>query len=121
MKKRLLFFLTFLLLFLIETLIALFVRDRIIRPYVGDILIVILLYCLIRTAIPDRIPLLPLFLFLFAAGVEVLQYFDFVTQIGLGDNALARLLFGTSFSVIDLFCYLIGALLCALFEFIRRK
>jgi len=35
------------ILFAIEVLIALFVTDKIIRPFVGDVLIVILLYCLV--------------------------------------------------------------------------
>ena len=32
-------------LFVVETLIALFVRDAFIRPYMGDVLVVILIYC----------------------------------------------------------------------------
>ncbi|MDP5172040.1 MAG: DUF2809 domain-containing protein [Bacteroidia bacterium] len=35
-------------LFLVEVLIALFVRDRIIRPYGGDLLVVVMLYFLVR-------------------------------------------------------------------------
>ena len=31
-------------LFIVETLIALFVRDAFIRPYMGDVLVVILIY-----------------------------------------------------------------------------
>ena len=36
------------ILFVIEVLIALYVRDSIIRPYVGDFLVVIMLYCFVR-------------------------------------------------------------------------
>ena len=35
-------------LFVVETLIALFVRDAFIRPYMGDVLVVILVYCFVR-------------------------------------------------------------------------
>ena len=41
------YFSFFVLLFIIEVLIALFVNDRLIRPYVGDFLVVILIYCFI--------------------------------------------------------------------------
>ncbi|WP_139068386.1 hypothetical protein [Flavobacterium glycines] len=37
------------LLFLAETLIALFVNDQLIRPYFGGILVVILTYCFIKS------------------------------------------------------------------------
>ncbi len=121
MKKRLFFFSAFLLIFAAEIIIALFVHDSIIRPYFGDVLIVILIYCLIRTVFPDKITLLPLYIFLFSAAVEVLQYFNFVSLIGLGNNAFARILFGTTFSMIDILCYLIGSLFCALYEFLRKK
>ena len=117
MKKRLFFFSAFLLIFAAEIIIALFVHDSIIRPYFGDVLIVIL----IRTVFPDKITLLPLYIFLFSATVEVLQYFNFVSLIGLGNNAFARILFGTTFSKIDILCYLIGSLFCALYEFLRKK
>ena len=121
MKKRLFFFSAFLLIFAAEIIIALFVHDSIIRPYFGDVLIVILIYCLIRTVFPDKITLLPLYIFLFSATVEVLQYFNFVSLMGLGNNAFARLFFGTTFSMIDILCYLIGSLFCALYEFLRKK
>lgn len=32
--------------FIIELIIALYVHDRIIRPYIGDMLVVVLVYCL---------------------------------------------------------------------------
>ena len=35
-------------LFSIETLIALYVHDTVIRPYVGDMLVVVLVYCFVR-------------------------------------------------------------------------
>ena len=40
-------------LFIVETLIALFVRDAFIRPYMGDILVVILIYCFVRIFITE--------------------------------------------------------------------
>ena len=110
-RKRLVYGLAFMLLFVVEVLIALFVRDAFIRPYGGDILVTVLICCFVRILFPERIKLLPLLVFLFAAAVEVGQYFDYVTLLGLGDIEFFRILLGTSFSVADIFCYGAGCLL----------
>jgi hypothetical protein len=46
-----LYFIVAVILFGIEVLIALYIKDNFIRPYVGDVLVVILLYCLIKSFI----------------------------------------------------------------------
>ena len=48
MKKRIFYIISFLVIFCIEVLIALYVRDRFIRPYVGDMLVVVLVYSFVR-------------------------------------------------------------------------
>ena len=111
----------FAVILLAEILIALFVRDAFIRPYGGDILVTVLLCCMARIVIPDRCFLLPLWVFLFAVAVEVGQYFDYVTLLGLGNVEFFRILMGTSFSWVDILCYAAG---CAVFlgcEWFLRK
>ena len=44
----------------LEGIIALYVHDRLIRPYLGDVLAVWAVYCLVRTVWPEGIRLLPL-------------------------------------------------------------
>ena len=102
--------------FLIEVLIALFVRDDFIRPYGGDILVTVLICCFVRIFFP-KVRFLPVWVFLFAAAVEVGQYFDFVSLMGLGDIAFFRILLGSTFSWADLVCYAAG---CALFSGIEK-
>ena len=75
MKKRIFYIISFLVIFCIEVLIALYVRDRFIRPYVGDMLVVVLVYSFVRIFLPTGIPRMPFYVFLFACFVEVLQYF----------------------------------------------
>lgn len=70
----------------VEVCIALFVHDAFVRPYVGDMLVTLLLCCMCRVILPDKIRLLPVFVFLFAACVEIGQYFDVVALMGLTDN-----------------------------------
>ncbi|MBQ6795334.1 MAG: DUF2809 domain-containing protein [Clostridia bacterium] len=96
--------LTFLLL-ICEVFIALFVNDDFIRPFIGDVLVVILICCFIRIFKPEGIRLLPLFVFLFAVCVEVAQYFDYAKLLGLDGNKFFSVLLGRSFSWHDLVCY----------------
>ena len=42
MKKRIFYIISFLVIFCIEVLIALYVRDNFVRPYIGDVLVVVL-------------------------------------------------------------------------------
>ena len=94
-----------------EILIALFLDDPFIRPYGGDILVTVLICCFGRLFFPEKPKLLPLWVFLFAVAVEIGQYFDFVTLLGLGDSAFFHILLGTSFSCLDILCYAAGCLL----------
>ena len=103
--------------FFTELLIALFVRDDFIRPYGGDVLVTVLICCFLRIFFPCGVRLLPVWVFLFAAAVEVGQFFDFVSLMGLGDTAFFRILLGSTFSWADLVCYAVG---CALFRGIEN-
>jgi hypothetical protein len=115
-RQRLAYLSTFLVIFALEICIALFVRDSFIRPYGGDVLVTVLICCFVRIFIPKGMKLLPLWVFLFAAAVEVGQYFDFVTLLGLGDIRFFRIVLGTTFSWADLVCYGAGCTLFALWE-----
>jgi len=118
---RIIYAISFAVILVAEVLIALFVNDAFIRPYGGDILVTVLLCCFVRIFFPDKFRLLPVWVFLFATAVEVSQYFNFVSLIGLGDHAFFRTLLGTSFSFIDLICYGAGCgIFFALDQMIRR-
>ncbi len=108
MKRRIIFFLAFLLSLTIEILIALFVHDRFVRPYMGDVLVVVVLYFLVRTLLPEGCKCLPVFLFVFATGIEFLQYLNLVELLGLSDSRLLRTVLGSVFDVKDILCYGIG-------------
>ena len=110
MRKRFAYAIVTLVLIAVEVLIALFVHDAFVRPYLGDVLVVVVLYTLIRTAIPEKYSLLPLYVFLFAVGVEVLQLLHIVEWLGLGDNPFFRVLIGSVFDWKDILCYAVGCL-----------
>ena len=60
--------------FIIELIIALYVHDRIIRPYIGDMLVVVLVYCFVRVFVPVGMKRVPLYVFLFAVCVDIACY-----------------------------------------------
>ncbi len=108
------YLLAFIILFLVEVMIALYVHDEFVRPYVGDALVVVLIYFFVRTFYQGSSLLLGVAVFAFACAVEVAQYFDVVTFLHLQDNHLARVVIGTSFSWWDIVAYFVGTLVVVL-------
>jgi len=107
-NKRILYLLIFCGLLAVEMGIALFVNDAFVRPYVGDMLVALLLCCLCRVIVPDKVRLLPVYVFIFAACVELGQYFDLVALLDLADNRIISIALGRTFSWMDLVCYAVG-------------
>lgn len=95
-------------LFITEILIALFVHDRFIRPYLGDVLVVILLYCFVKSFLNLRVTTAAFSVLAFAFTIELLQFLNIVEKLNLEKSKLARTVIGTSFSWLDLLTYLIG-------------
>ncbi len=102
------YFIIAFLLFVVEVLIAMFVHDQFIRPYFGDFLVVILIYCFVKTFLDTPFLKTAIAVLVFSFTLEVLQYFDIVTKIGLGHSKFARTVIGTSFEWIDLIAYTLG-------------
>ena len=110
------YLLAFLTLLAAIVLIALFVTGGFIRNHFGDILIVIFIYCFIKIFVRSRHKLLPLYIFIFAAAVEIGQYFGLVYLLGLGHSQLARIVIGTTFDALDILMYFIGCVLIYLYD-----
>lgn len=121
MKKRILYAVATLFLLLIEVIIALYVHDDFIRPYVGDVLVVIVIYTFIRIIVPEKCKLIPLFLFIFAAGVELLQLANIVEILGVADNKFLKILIGSVFDIKDIVCYAVGCVILCMYEWVRAR
>jgi len=94
---------------LTEVWIALFVNDQIIRPFVGDLLVILLMYAFVRVFIEPRNHIvLAVCILVFAYLVEIGQYFELVSRLGLADSGIGRIVIGTSFDWVDLLAYTIG-------------
>lgn len=110
------YFLLAVLLFITEVIIALYVRDNFVRPYLGDYLVVILLYCAVQTFIKASVWTVAVAVLLFAYLIEALQFFHFVKLLGLQDNKLASIVLGTGFEWADLLAYTLGVATVVLIE-----
>jgi hypothetical protein len=105
---RKIYFVFFIILFIIEVLIALYAHDNFVRPYIGDVLVVILLYCFVKSFI--KLPVTPVAIgvLIFSFLIEILQYCNIVDRLGLGHSKLARTVIGTSFAWEDIWAYIAG-------------
>jgi hypothetical protein len=95
-------------LFVIEVLIALFVNDNFLRPYVGDVLVVILMYCFVKSFLDVPALALAGSVLLFAFAMEGLQYLKIVRLLGLENSTLMSTVLGTSFAWLDMLAYVVG-------------
>lgn len=95
-------------LFIIEVYIALFVHDSIIRPYLGDFLVMLLMYCFIRAFFPFPINNTLVIISIFALMVECSQYFQLLHKLQLGHLRVAKMILGQTFSWADIGMYLLG-------------
>ena len=72
-KLRVAYIIIFILLLIAEVFIGAFVNDSFIRPYMGDVLVVMLICAFLRIFFTEKPKLLPLYTAIFAVSVEVLQ------------------------------------------------
>ena len=106
------YFFIFTLILCAEVLIALFVNDQFVRPFVGDMLVVLLMYSFVRMfLVVKNHTLLAVCILAFAYFVELGQYFELVSRLGLADSQVASIIIGTSFDWRDLLAYTLGFIL----------
>jgi len=105
----------------IEIYIGMYVKDNFIRPYLGDFLVVILIYCLLKSFWKETPLKVALYVLLFSFIVEVLQYFKIVEVLGLQDIKLAGIIIGTNFAWEDLVAYVLGTGMVLVVEYFKNK
>ncbi|MBN8878954.1 MAG: DUF2809 domain-containing protein [Sphingobacteriales bacterium] len=115
------YFLLAVLLFVIEVLIALYMHDRIIRPYIGDLLVVILLYCFVRAFVSISPVKIVIGVLLFSYLIEVLQYLKLVKLLGLQHSRIANVVIGNLFEWMDLVAYTVGIIIVLAVEKYRKQ
>lgn len=96
-------------------------HDAVIRPYGGDFLWGIFLYCLVRSFVKRPVVPTAICVLVFCCAEEILQYFHLADRLGFTKPSLMRTLIGTSFSWIDMLCYTLGIGLVIILESVVQK
>lgn len=119
-KKRLIFLTVFVLLFALEALIAVYVHDDFVRPYVGDMIVTVVVWAFARIIFPDKFKLMSVYVMIFAIFVEIGQYFNYVDLLGITNPVLVTMM-GTSFAWADIACYAVGCVIAGIIDFLRFR
>jgi hypothetical protein len=112
LKRRAVYIVLTIICFAICVLIVvLFSKTPFIRGFVGDVVIIALLYFLIKIFVDAKPLKLALFTLASAFAVEFLQYFRIIRFLGLEHSKIARIVIGSVFDPMDLFAYFTVAVL----------
>ena len=108
--KRIVALCGFVLLLVVEILIGKFAHGFI-RAYVGDVLVIPLIYCFVRIFYVRPAVWLPAAVGGLGILAEVLQYFDLCGLLGIPKGSLLGILLGSSADLGDILCYAVGTVL----------
>ena len=126
MKIAIKYITLFLALFAIEVIIATYIHDNFIRPYLGDTIVIVLIYAFVMGffsvghTLSSKIKV-AFYVLLFAFIIEGLQASSFIYKIGLGDQKWAQVILGTSFSWWDIVAYIAGFIAIVYAEWVINK
>ncbi|PHS09744.1 MAG: hypothetical protein COA88_03965 [Kordia sp.] len=109
-------FTAFTLLLLTEISIVIFFKTGFIRHVFGDYLVVLLLYCFLKSFVSISNNTLAGITFLIAFTVEFIQLTPLLKTIGLENHSLANLILGNTFSITDLLAYTLGYITIIIFN-----
>ncbi|WP_298156857.1 DUF2809 domain-containing protein [Flavobacterium sp.] len=110
------YFCWFIALFLAECTIAGYFHDQLVRPYFGDLLVVILLYCFVKSFFNFNWFKTAMGVLLFSYVIEVSQYFHLIVHLGLKNSLAAKLILGSGFAWMDLVAYTLGTAVILVIE-----
>ena len=109
-KFNYIFFIVAIVIFLVELIIAIYLKDGFRRHTFGDFLVVILMYCFVRSFVKISPIKIAIFTLGFSFVVEFLQLLGLLEYLGLEHNQIAVIVLGSSFHISDLVAYTLGTL-----------
>ena len=115
-KPKKVYIIAALIMFVTEVLIKRYAHDDFIRPYLGDFFVVILIYSVVMSVSNFKVMSVAIATLLFSYAIEIAQYAQVVSLLGLEDNKIARIIIGTSFSWWDVLMYTLGILFVLMVE-----
>ena len=117
MKFSKAYFFWFLILFIIEACIAFFIKEGFIRHTFGDVLVVIMLYCLIKIFVKAKPIYIVITVLIVSFGIEFLQLTHILQWLHIENNKALKLILGSTFDINDLLAYLFGIIVVLLIEY----
>ena len=100
----------------VEVAIARYAPPGVLRGFVGDVLVVVLVYALLRACLVQPPQRLALWALVFACVIEGLQGLGMADRLGLHNqtplHSVLRIALGATFDVWDLVAYACGWLVC---------
>jgi len=121
MLKRAIYFVIFLFLLGVEIAIATYLKTGFIRTYLGDLLVVILLYCLLMSTLKPSVKTGLVLTLAIAFAIELLQLINLTRFFPQEYKQLATLVLGSHFSWLDLLMYVLGIVCAGITEFVLHK
>ena len=115
------YFLIFILIFIVEVIIAIYIKDNFIRPYFGDYLVIFLVYYFTLSFIDTNKNKIAIGVLVFAFAVEMTQYFQLLSYFNLEKNRILRIVAGNTFSFEDLIIYTLAFLTIIFFNRYNSK
>lgn len=101
--------------------IALCVRDTLIRPILGDVLVVIWLYFFLSSFLGLSTRTLIFITLSIAFSVEFAQYLKLPKLLGIEPGTALSTILGATFDWLDLIAYITGGVICMVIEWILNR
>lgn len=120
MKKRIFTACCFAALLIVEIIIGA-LSGGFIRAYVGDVLIIPLIYCFVRIFYTHDNRFLPLAVGGLGILAEIVQYFDLCGILGIDKRSILGIIIGSHADIGDILCYITGIILIYICEFMYRR
>lgn len=118
LNKR--YFTPFLLVLVAEIAIAIFYFHRFVRGFLGDVLVIPLMYYLLRSISSLKHKPTILLVLLIGFITEVFQWLSLIQHLKMNDS-FTRLVLGNTYDPLDLLAYVLGAILVLVIEKIRSQ
>ncbi len=119
-NKKIYYWFGFIILLTIEIFIASYIKDDFIRPYLGDFLVVILIYCFLMAISQLSVLKGIITVLVFSFAVEFFQLINIVKVLQYQPPKIVMVILGSSFSVWDLLAYSLGLFTCLILEYTRN-
>ncbi|MCB0452618.1 MAG: DUF2809 domain-containing protein [Aequorivita sp.] len=114
------YLIVFIFLFITEIAIAYFHFNAFIRGFLGDVLVILLMYSFLKIFIKNNVLKTAVSVLAFAYFVELLQLFKLAEKLNIHSEILLTII-GSVFDVSDLAAYFLGFLLILLLEKVLHK